>query len=298
MHSKYNKQYISKHLIITAQNEGNYTLKMKRGRRFFWRGILRLPYKVKVVLRYLLHLFKYKDFKFHGIEEIRGIHKGETLVLVGSGPSLETYPDNFIENKISMTLHLAYLKYSNPTYTHFTEGDRIPPLIEKYPDFFKTQGLYCNPLFPLDHPPFRLKGVRKMEKEPYYIKYSPKRLKFNNIENQIKAALTGEDIKFQTNSTCLHTGIWCAIILGFNNIQLIGCDHGSYRLGEDKIVKHYFSKAVVKDTRQRTQEHMEDGYLRMRVFTDEITRIASNYGISITRYVDYKQYLALECSTE
>ena len=86
------------------------------------------------------------------IEEIRDKHKGETIFIIGSGPSLETYPEDFLNDKISMTLHLAYLKFPKPTYAHIAEADRIQWLRSNRTEFFKTQGLFCNPFFPLVRP--------------------------------------------------------------------------------------------------------------------------------------------------
>lgn len=157
---------------------------MKTGKRFLLRGIKRLPYRINTIIKYILDNITQRRFRFNNIEEIRDIHNGETIYIVGSGPSLDTYPDSFLEDKISMTLHLSFQKLSNPTYTHIAEADRIEFFKINNPDFFKTQGLFCNPFFPLVHPSTILKDIGGIDKSPYFIKYNPRRLHFSHIKNK------------------------------------------------------------------------------------------------------------------
>lgn len=263
---------------------------MKKGKWYIGRSLYRLPYRLGVIVRYLFHLVKYNRFRFKSIESLRGNYKGGTIIIIGSGPSLDTYPTNFIDDKLSMTLHLSYKKFNNPTFSHFTEGDRIPPLIREFPKFFESQAIICNPLFPLDHPAFRLKNAINVKYEPVFINYNPARLHFKEIESQIKAAISLKKFRYQTNATSLHTGIWSAIILGFSTIHLIGCDHGFSVNGSTGEEIHYSSFTDVKDTRQRTVKFLKDNYHRMKVFTEEIIAIAKNYDINIIQHKSYEEY--------
>lgn len=261
---------------------------MNNKKSLYLRAFKRIPYKIIVIAKYLLSSAKQKSLRLKNIEEIRDKHKGEAIFLVGSGPSLDTYPDDFLKDKISMTLHLAYLKFPDPTYTHIAEADRIQWFMKNRPEFFRAQGLFCNPLFPLVQPHSILKGL---DMEPhYFLKYNPRRLNIKNVEKQIKAALTSKNIKYQSNSTCLHTGIWSALILGFKNINLIGCDHSHVSSHQDDTVKHYFSSGYVDDTRARTQGFYEDAYYKMNVFTKEIGNVLKKYNIVINRYLNYEDF--------
>ena len=241
----------------------------------YLRALKRIPYRIIVTAKYILSSAILKSLRLKNIEEIRDKHKGEAIFIVGSGPSLDTYPDDFLKDKISMTLHLAYLKFPNPTYTHIAEADRIQWFRKNRPEFFKTKGLYCDPFFPLVRPHSILKG--QDTKPHYFLKYDMRRLKLKNVEKQVKAALTGKDIRYLSNSTCLHTGIWSALILGFKNINLIGCDHSHVSSHQDDTVKHYFSSGYVDDTRARTQGFYEDAYYKMNVFTKEIINVLKKY---------------------
>jgi len=263
---------------------------MKSGKRHPLRGLKRIPFRLKVLFNYARDLITYRGDTFKNIEMIRNKHKGETIFLAGTGPSLDTYPDSFLDDKISMTLHLSYLKFPNPTYAHIVESDRIEYLINKKPDFFKTQGLYTNPFFPLVHPSSVLRDIPKINNS-YFLKYSPRRLNFEYVEKQIRAALKEDNFRYQSNSTCLHTGIWCSLILGFQEIILIGCDHSSENTTDDSNKeKHYFSSAQVSDKRKRDKSFIDDAYYKMNVFTNEIIKVANEYSITIRRIKDFKEY--------
>ena len=252
-------------------------------RKFYWRAFIRIPYKLITIVKYFISFLIIEKVEKYNIEKIRNRHDGETVFIFGSGPSLDTYPKNFLDEKISISLHLAFMKYPKATYAHITESDRLEWFNNFYPKFFDTQGLYCDPLFPLMTINSSLKNV-EIKSPPYFLKYNPKALKINNVENEIKAAISGQNYRYKSNNTCLHTAIWCAMILGFKTIEIIGCEFAS-----DKG-KHYSSDTNVKDTRQRPNELLENAYNKMKLFTDKITNLSDRYDITINRYLDYTDY--------
>jgi len=252
-------------------------------KRFYWRAFIRIPYKIITILKYFLSFFSFIKVEKYNIERIRNKHDSETVFIFGSGPSIDTYPQNFLDGKISIALQLAFMKYPNATYIHITEADRLEWFITNYPEFFNTPGLYCDPLFPIVTLNSALKNVN-IKSPPYYLKYNPKRLNINNIEKEVKAALSGNIFRYHSNSTCLHTAIWCALILGFKTIELIGCDFSS------KSGQHYSKDTNVKDSRKRSNEFLDNAYYKMNIFTNDIINISRKYGITINRYHDYTDY--------
>lgn len=252
-------------------------------KKFYWRAFIRTPYKMVTIIKYFISYLNFDKVEKNNIEKIRNRHSGETVYLFGSGPSLDTYPKNFLDEKISISLHLAFMKYPGATYAHITEADRLEWFKNSYPEFFNTQGLYCDPLFPLMTINSTLRNV-EIKSPPYFLKYNPRALKINNIEKEIKAAISGRKYRYKSNNTCLHTAIWCAVILGFKTIEIIGCEFAS------ENGKHYSNDTNVKDTRQRPNEFLENAYYKMKVFTDEIINISYKYDITINRYLDYTDY--------
>ena len=248
--------------------------------------IKRFPLRIYMTIKYIVSFLKPQHIQMRNIEEIRDKHRDGTIFIIGSGPSLDTYPEDFLEDKKSMTLHLAYNKFSNPTYAHITEIDRIKWFLENKPEIVNTQLLMCNPLFPLANPSYLLKDFTK--KPPYFLSYIPKRLHVKKVENLVKAALVGKRLRYSANATCLHNGIWCAIILGFREINLIGCDH------QNNQEKDYCSSAIVIDTRNRSRDFFNDAYHRMRITTDKIIDVCRKYDIKINVITNFEDFLNSE----
>ncbi|MCK4654819.1 MAG: hypothetical protein KAU01_10285 [Candidatus Cloacimonetes bacterium] len=252
------------------------------GKKYFQEKIKKNFERIFLNIKFIVSSLEPRKISMKNIEEIRDKNKGDTIFIAGSGPSLDTYPDVFLKSKISMTLHLAFLKFPNPTYVHISEADRIQWLKNNRPDFFEIQGLFNNPFYPLVYPNSILKNVGNIS--PYFLKYNPKRLKIKDVEKQIISALTGKNIRYSSNGTCLHTGIWCALILGFKEINLIGCDFS------ESEGKDYCLLGALGNERVQTKKFLKDAYYRMQVFTEEIIKVCKKYNIIINRFSDYKNY--------
>ena len=94
---------------------------------------------------------KFQEKNFHDIHEINGNFKGKSIWIAGSDPTLDTYPQSFFDDKISITLHLAHLKFPAATFRYSSEYDRSTylakfrneyatlPLIAAYPMYGKTK---------------------------------------------------------------------------------------------------------------------------------------------------------------
>ena len=58
--------------------------------------------------------------KVRFIEDLRNKHKGEEIWIVGPGPTIDDYPDNFFDNKITIALKGSMVVFPNSTYfMHF-----------------------------------------------------------------------------------------------------------------------------------------------------------------------------------
>jgi len=49
--------------------------------------------------------------KYRYLEDFRDKHKGEEVWVLGRGPSLDDYPPNFFEDKISIAVMYAYVAF-------------------------------------------------------------------------------------------------------------------------------------------------------------------------------------------
>jgi len=232
---------------------------------------------------------KGKENKHINISEVAEKHDDDTICIVGTGPSLSSYPDNFIDDKQSMTLHMAFLKFPLTKYAFFTEADRFKWVINNREDFSNTKVICSDPLFPLSRPSSIYKTLLK--NTPIHIPYSPFQLPFNKIELMVKSALARKSIRYQSNQTVLHNAIWASIILGFKTIKLIGCDQRQIK-GD-----HYFATGDRSaDLRQSAPDRARDDaffkniYDTQNIYLKEIKKICFQNGIIIERYENFASF--------
>ena len=268
----------------------NNTLDYKK-RIFLFREIRRIPRKTFIIIKYILSFLAIQNEKYQSIENCRNKYAGKTLFIAGAGPSLASYPDNFFNDKFSMTLHLAFSKFPNTTFASFTESDRAIWLMKNDKRFLHSQVITSSPLFPLVRPFSVFKT--QLKNAPMLLPYSPKQLKINNVSKMIDASLSGKRIRYKTNATCLHNGIWSGLILGFTTIYLIGCDHKT-----DKDNNKYFSTTDEKATEKKQNDNdrgWSDKYFnyilhRQEVFLKKIISECNLKNICIKRISDYSEF--------
>lgn len=171
------------------------------------------------------------------IESLFDIHHDLPIWIVGSDPSLDSYPADFLDDKIGITLHMAYLKFPNTAYMYANESDRVEYLKGNYPDYGNVKHIYGYPFFGLSrresrimisdipevylfrlrpYPPYGIRGVVDWE-------FTQKKVR--------QTRNSGAKI-FGGHGTCLHGAFYCAIMMGGNPINLIGTGHGMYEGGE------------------------------------------------------------------
>ncbi|HRR03510.1 MAG TPA: hypothetical protein P5286_11480, partial [Treponemataceae bacterium] len=63
------------------------------------------------------------------IQNVPAILEGQDVWIVGSDPTLDGYPDDFLKDKTAMTLHLAHLKFPSATIRYTSEYDRSEKLL-------------------------------------------------------------------------------------------------------------------------------------------------------------------------
>ena len=81
------------------------------------------------------------------IKKLSGIHQNKAIWIAGSGPSLDSFPVDFFDGKIGITLHMAYLKFPNTTYMYANEPDRVEYLKNSHPDYRSVKHIYGYPFY-------------------------------------------------------------------------------------------------------------------------------------------------------
>jgi len=209
------------------------------------------------------------------IIELHNKHKNQPVWIIGSDPSLDDYPDNFLDDKIGITLHLAYLKYPNATYRYFNESDRLKYLSNKDPSILEKSNIYAWPLF---------RKTEEFSKQlvgdafnSYYLSLKPypptgiarKWVEHNDeackcMKERVKEARDATRTTFGGYATCLHACLYVVIMMGANPINIIGCklerinnkEHFEVANEMDKTMRnnmHYLSEKTTTLMQKGTQ---------------------------------------------
>jgi len=186
------------------------------------------------------------------IIELHNKHKGKEIWIAGSDPSLEDYPDNFFDDKIGITLHLAYMKFPKATYHYFNERDRFVFLKEKFPKIVKQVNIFGYPFYN------RTKvvadeAIGEAKETGYYLDLKPYPPNGNSgaifsdsgpnaMRAMVGDAVKGERMDYGGHGTCLHPCSYVAIMMGAKTINIIGCNfkniQGKEHFGETNKIDH------------------------------------------------------------
>ena len=221
------------------------------------------------------------------IKKLHNKHKGPILI-AGSDPSLYDYPDNYLDNKVSITLHLAYLKFPKATYRYFNELDRIIYCKEVNPKILEMKNIFGWPFYGRSE-----KECEEVvgENNAYYLNresYPPRgdpsdifmSAGQNAMSDMVKSALDASSDIFGGHGTCLHPCMYAAIMMGGNPIHLIGCNF------KNIDGKEHFGKAHDIDHSMRPHTPSFTGYRgkRMELGLQAIIKGCKRFGIKVIRH--------------
>jgi len=154
--------------------------------------------------------------------------------IAGSDPSLSEYPDDFLDGKISITLHLAHLKFPRATWRYSSEYDRSAHLACVDPEYTRKPLIAALPLY--GKTVLETEGLFALFDEVYYHRmrsYPPTGVRGEVDPGftrwKVRQTLLGKAHIWGAHGTCLHNAIYMAILMGASSIHLVGCGHGMYR---------------------------------------------------------------------
>lgn len=197
-------------------------------------------------------------------------HPDEEIWIIGSGPSIDDFPKDFFDDKISIALNGAIYKYPEATYWYTFHTVWLEKAMKENPEIFdKTFVSYMNHDKMAEN---RVMG--NMMSLPYWVKVTTY---MRDINEAVKETLEQihnkeKDVGFSERGTVAHTAIEVAFLMGAKKITLAGCEHKPGPNGErhgDIGIKHptppnpvawtYLEKPLIYTTNLLAKELKEYG---------------------------------------
>lgn len=195
------------------------------------------------------------------IEDLRDKHKGSEIWIIGCGPSLDDFPDDFFDDKLTIALNWSIMIFPRSTYVHWFHcqlsdfaKSASPPLFKKcimlLPYAFKGDSLKAmlaanivkvkSDRKDLDIPKEFAKWMSKkligseFMEWPIYMKWDVRRILPKPIAlpaNQgvydkiAKGIIEKREVQYHGCHSIVHSAIQAAFILGADKVTLVGCEH-------------------------------------------------------------------------
>lgn len=218
------------------------------------------------------------------IEDLRNKYKNEEIWILGSGPSLDDYPDNFFENKIFIEINWIFFAFPPLKESQYILTTHIEPpeyLMKHKPEFLK-QSIFGLPLatgkkrceadllgeYKNDPIYFRWHFVGGREKP--FLKY---------FESTIQSIMKGETCKYICLTTNVHYAIQMAVILGAREITLAGCE-GKFKKNRERAEKRGLAAYYPKKRKGTQLERPQKWQFGTRL----LAKAFKPYGIAIRKY--------------
>lgn len=164
------------------------------------------------------------------IQNVPAILEGQDVWIVGSDPTLDGYPDDFLKDKTAMTLHLAHLKFPSATIRYTSEYDRSEKLLATRDDYHN--GLIVSSLPHYGKTKKQTKDLLQDCASVIYhekVNYLP-----TGVREEVSQSFTNWKVArtidrkshvWGGHGSCLHTCIFAALYLGAAAIHVIGSGH-------------------------------------------------------------------------
>jgi len=213
--------------------------------------------------------------------ELHNKHKNQPIWIVGSDPTISDYPDDFLDNKIGITLHLAHMKFPDATYRYANELDRVLFLKKWDKDYLSKKNLFAWPFYNKSEE--KSKEATKGADLAYYLLLKPYP-SIKLMKSRVTEAINAKSNLYGGDGTCLHACMYVAIMMGCNPINIIGCGFQTIKGRE------HFDKANKIDQKMRPKQLPFSAPLRrnrmIRGFNAIIEECAK-HNITVNRHLKY-----------
>jgi len=233
------------------------------------------------------------------IEDYRDDHLGAEIWALGLGWSLDDYPNNFFDDKITIALDAAFLAFPNCTYFFSAHSDPVDFVIEKDPEVLKKFILCLLP----SYQGYDELWPTKYGNVPIWIRVT--RAGHMTVP-EIIASCRNEVVGIIEKRSKIYTPCWssiniaiiAAIVLGAKKVTMVGCstlpakDHShALRAG---ISKKFYPQELGHISSQEALEGKIPIQRIWRKGTCLVAELFKPYGIEIRKYYYKTGYEEIE----
>ena len=213
------------------------------------------------------------------LRELRDVYRGQDIYIVGTGPTLNVFPLDFLQDKICLSLNDAYKAHPAITpmalmhhqlYAH-SDNDPNSDYHEnlkniKYP-IVKVSGRDRLEIADWDHPYF------------YYFDW------MHGIENIWSQTKDTDYLIYMRDGPSLHAALQIAWIVGASNVFTIGCD--SCRLGGRHYANYEKNNIRDNDVPKRGVQRNYDAYVYGTLVVQEFLKRKGVNVVNLSPIIGY-----------
>jgi len=227
------------------------------------------------------------------IEDYRDIYKGKEIWILGCGPSLDDYPDDFFNDKITIALNEAFVAFPKCNFIIYVHKCVEVYIKKNRPEFMKKSILILPP-----------KAISKQlwltyldSEEAIYMRWNgntkcPK----TDFEKAAKYIMEKKSCLYPQYGTVAHWGVQAAIIMGARKVTMAGCEAKAakhkYHAQNRGMSNIYHEPPQVKTGEYGMPEQTGNTpfFQNCRIGTRWLKEVFEPYGIEIMRYFYNKGY--------
>lgn len=244
--------------------------------------------------------------KYKFIEDLWNREAGKEIWVLGSGPSLDDFPDGFFDwdpesekGKIAIAVKYTHVAWPKAKYYQWSMINRY-----LWAYFLKNQHLLEKCIINLRS---RGPGASKIGNKPIYMPIGNRNAKYKDYEIVAPYLVAGKrpPNRYPATATIVHWALQVAAIMGASRITAVGCE-AKFRKFQAHALKRGMDKVYGPDPSKiwggLRQQPPPGGYSvalvtgeapRMKIMrqgTDWLAKAMKPYGIEIARYYYGKGY--------
>lgn len=246
------------------------------------------------------------------IEDLHNIHKSKEIWILGTGPSLDDFPDDFFDEfdengkqkRIAIAVMFAWVAFPKCKYYQFGIGigPRNPFRL------FQERGLPLKKCILNVSMKYRSRkivtGTDPIYMDVHYLKGHSGDAGWDYYKNLAPSLLAGKRPeygakRYYCTGTLVHWSIQAAIIMGAKKVTCVGCEH-RVRKFQNYALKHGLDKVYgpggFSDASHLipkegfSEEHIKAGNRRVSMALAWYAKIMKPYGVQVARYYYGKGY--------